>query len=229
MKFKPYSNPWSGDTSASPIMRWVAGCLQRWTYLRLSRTAARRVICDVPVGFVTGEFAEAQVCGALAGGLELLKQYQPDVIARLREQTEGILVWEATTGVAAWHHGARLVIVDTRFLCASGTDSTQIAATLVHEATHARLDRFGYAAGRRARIEAICFRRERAFARRLPESESLVAAIDRQLQRDPSYWTDDASRQRVTDELIKLGVPARVVRIIQLISGRRDRHVDSGN
>src|SRR2546427_9194317 len=45
------------------------------------------------------------------------------------------------------------------------TSAARLASTLVHEATHARLDRLGfrYAAERRARIEGICFRREIAF------------------------------------------------------------------
>jgi hypothetical protein len=92
-------------------------------------------------------------------------------------------VWEteSSTAVAWWHYGVKLIIVDARFLCDPETTPANIAATLVHEATHARLDRIGYAPEKRARVEGLCFRRERAFARRLPDSHELVAEIDRQL------------------------------------------------
>src|SRR5262249_12718827 len=50
----------------------------------------------------------------------------------------------------------------------------------------------------RARVEAACMRRERAFAATLPNGEHSRERIDRKLEfyRNPEYWTDDAFRAR---------------------------------
>ena len=172
---------------------------------------------------MTGSFEAEAAFDRIAAGLELLACYQPPILARLRRDAQGILVWETESGsgVASWHYGVKLIIVDARFLFDQKTTPAKIAATLVHEATHARLDRFGYPPEKRARIEGLCFRRERAFARRLPDSHELVEEIDRQLQRDPSYWADDAHVRRVVDDLAKRGVPGWLIRTIQRLSGRR--------
>jgi hypothetical protein len=50
----------------------------------------------------------------------------------------------------------------------------------------------------RARVEAVCFRRERAFAAKLPNGELGVARIDRYLKfyADPEHWTDEVLSKR---------------------------------
>ena len=65
-----------------------------------------------------------------------------------------------------------------------------IAATLVHEAVHARLQRAGlrYWPDLRPRIEAVCVREEIAFVRLLAaagftDTERWLAWLDRRLQR----------------------------------------------
>lgn len=201
----------------------LARRIQRGVIRSLFRGATRRLVQGLPVGVVTGSFEAEAAFDRIAAGLDLLACHQPPILARLRQDAQGILVWEteSSSAVASWHYGVKLIIVDARFLCDPETTPANIAATLVHEATHARLDRFGYAPENRARVEAVCFRRERAFARRLPDSNALVGEIDRQLQRDPSYWADDAHVQRVVDELTRRGVPAWLIRTIQRLSGRR--------
>lgn len=58
------------------------------------------------------------------------------------------------------------------------TRNEDIALILVHEATHARLSKFGfgYDEALRARIEAICHRRELAFAKRLGDEQAIYRA-----------------------------------------------------
>jgi len=201
----------------------LARRIQRGVIRSLFRGATHRLIQGLPVRLVPGSFEAEAAFDRIAAGLELLACYHPPILACLRRDAQGILVWEteSSSAVASWHYGVKLIIVDARFLFDRETTPAKIAATLVHESTHARLDRFGYPPEKRARIEALCFRRERAFARRLPDSHELVAEIDRQLQRDPSYWADDAHVRRVVDELAKRGVPGWLIRTIQRLSGRR--------
>jgi hypothetical protein len=92
----------------------------------------------------------------------------------------------------------------------------------VHEGTHAWLDRlgFGYEPARRARIEAICFRAEIAFARRLADPEDVIDRAQRQLTHDPSYWTDGAFRRRTLGDLTTLGLPRWLVALLDRLTRR---------
>src|SRR5271167_4755956 len=85
----------------------------------------------------------------------------------------------------------------------------------------ARIERFGikYAEDRRARIEAICFRRELAFVARLSESAKLQEDIAQYLnwcQGNPDYFSDAHFLERYSDGevgmLRHVGVPDRLIR-----------------
>jgi hypothetical protein len=106
-----------------------------------------------------------------------------------------------------------------------GHDETtleMIAATIVHEATHARLDkcRIEYEESLRARIEAVCFRREIAFAAKLPDGAVVREQAERKLTfyADPAYWTDAAFHNRdlteVPQAIRQLGAPEWVARVL---------------
>jgi hypothetical protein len=71
-----------------------------------------------------------------------------------------------------------------RFVLLETTTLEEIASTIVHEATHARLERWGisYDEKQRSRVEAICLRRELNVAASLPHSEPLREQIARTLE-----------------------------------------------
>jgi hypothetical protein len=95
-----------------------------------------------------------------------------------------------------------------------------IAAAIVHEATHARLWRcgIGYDEELRARVEAACFRRELAFAAKLPNGERVQEQARDALAIPPATWTDTAERDRnvdgSTEVLHHLGAPNGLVRAL---------------
>jgi hypothetical protein len=76
-----------------------------------------------------------------------------------------------------------------------------IAGAIVHEATHARLERcgFGYEEDQRERVETICNRRMLAFARKLPDGHGVRAWAEANLALDRSYYIDAASRERAQE------------------------------
>jgi hypothetical protein len=92
----------------------------------------------------------------------------------------------------------------------------------VHEATHARLMRcgIGYDEALRARVEAVCMRREIAFAAKLPDGKEITDRAKDNLERcaDGSYLTNVAFRQRYDDanisELRRLGCPAWLIQAL---------------
>jgi hypothetical protein len=100
-----------------------------------------------------------------------------------------------------------------------------IAATIVHEATHARLWRAGirYDEAIRLTVEAICIRREYVFYGRLPDGGNLKYAAEAQIASlDAAYYTDNAFDRRHQAYRImllrharkKAGIPGWFIRTI---------------
>jgi hypothetical protein len=103
-----------------------------------------------------------------------------------------------TGNVAQFSPSWSACFLDERFVLADTTETAHIAAAIVHEATHARLWRcgFGYEEDVRQRVEAVCVRREMAFANKLPEGEPIRAWAADALALSPSYWTSVAAQER---------------------------------
>ena len=102
-----------------------------------------------------------------------------------------------------------------------------IAATIVHEATHARLLKcgIGYEETLRDRVEAVCYRRELAFARKLPNGERVREHAQDALTMPRATWADPAFRDRDVEGSVQvlrhLGVPNALVRALLAISAWR--------
>lgn len=95
--------------------------------------------------------------------------------------------------------------LDLRYVLREDVAPADIASTIVHEATHARLAPLGYAEDMRRRVEAACRNQERAFAQRLPQAEG-----DR-IRAKIEYWdksTDDWWGNRVRQRQFVDGIPA---------------------
>jgi hypothetical protein len=84
-----------------------------------------------------------------------------------------------------------------RAIRSPGTTTVErIAATIIHEATHARLERRGiqYVEKQRQRIEAVCIRRELNFIAKLPNAEPLQEA-----RADALEWCTGGEREFFSD------------------------------
>ncbi len=155
------------------------------------------------------------------GALLLIKQYSPLDYARIFRELERIWVHLSFYGLGEYRHSLKACVLDERYVADAATTVEQIASTIVHEATHARLERYGigYKEELRTRIEAICFRRELAFAVRLPDSAELQQGIARYLewyQANPDQFSDAHFRERHwaggTEALRYLGTPDWLIR-----------------
>lgn len=118
--------------------------------------------------------------------------------ARLARDLDRVWVRLLTTGVAQFDPTWRACLLDERFVLAKDTDVAHIAAAIVHEAAHARLWHwgFGYDEAIRERVEAVCLRREVAFASKLPDGKSVSQWANQALALTPAYWTDAAAEDR---------------------------------
>ncbi len=138
--------------------------------------------------------------------LRLIKASDRRRYDRVIRDLDRVWVRLLTTGAAQFDPSLRACLLDERFVLAETTDPVLIATMIVHEATHARLWRCGirYDEDQRQRVEAICFRRELAFARRLPNGQSAREAAKDALAISPSYWTNVASQDREVEGSIQV-------------------------
>jgi hypothetical protein len=131
--------------------------------------------------------------------LSLIKTYDPLRYRRILCDVERIWVFLVPGGLGQFRRSLKSCDIDERFVLAETTRPEQIAAVIVHEATHARLFHcgIGYEAELRARVEAVCCRRELAFAARLPDGDQIRDEGERRLAGYPSeYWTAEAFSER---------------------------------
>jgi hypothetical protein len=169
------------------------------------------------------------------GTLSLIKRHSPLDYARIIRELDRIWVNLSHHGLGEYRHSLKACILDERYVADPATTVEQIASTIVHEATHARIERYGikYKEELRTRIEAICFRRELAFAARLPNGAELQQRIERYLefyQSNPDQFSDAQFQEWDAaggiEALRYLGTPdwlARVTLIPKSMIGRLKR------
>jgi hypothetical protein len=112
----------------------------------------------------------------------------------------------------AFVHGFGMCVIDFDYAIDSDTTSVELALTLVHEGTHARLRRWGFRYDEtiRARIERICIRNELAVARRFPDSGDLVEMKEGRLAWEDKEWSDETLDREDVEYLRGLGWAARL-------------------
>lgn len=111
--------------------------------------------------------------------LRLVERYQPWRVAHMRRDLAMIVVKRfACRG--AYFPDIRACLLELTFMVNPSFSDAQVAATLVHEGMHARLDRFCDYFGvpgfphERARHERICRRAELEWGLAVPDGEAVV-------------------------------------------------------
>jgi hypothetical protein len=137
----------------------------------------RRVIDGLPVTVINTrpDIDTAEVLSRLATALDLIRRYTPHYYRHLRRDFAGILVKRYECR-GAYLVEPRICLVELTFVVNPGFSEAQVAATILHEAMHARLHRLGVAVGSadRARQERFCRRAEVEFGRLVPGGERMV-------------------------------------------------------
>jgi hypothetical protein len=133
--------------------------------------------------------------------LQLIKCHDSLNYSRVTRYLDRIWLNLIPSARAHYDPSLNACIIDERYLLPETMPIAKIASTIVHEATHARLDKFGvsYVEERRARIEAICLRRELNFLAKLPDStplrDEVVSTLD-WFAADNDYLSDENFRER---------------------------------
>jgi hypothetical protein len=180
--------------------------------------------CDVGI-FLPLTHERATLEQKCADAFALLREYGPRELARIHALADGVLILGEDGQVQGeWIPSARLIRLNAKCILQPDTTPTEIAATIVHEATHAWLEHHGfrYTLERRQRIEAICFRAEAAFARRIPDGNDLAELYDRcakmVLEEPSDRWSDQAFRERKLNQLRDVGAPAWLVNAVARVT-----------
>jgi hypothetical protein len=172
-------------------------------------------------GIWIGSYRTSEVLTRVEHALLLIKQHSPLHYSRITSELERVWISLLPDGLAQYNRSLKACVLDERFVADSATSIERIASVIVHEATHARIERCGieYDEYQRTRIEAICFRRELAFAARLPDSTGLQQHIAEYLDwcpANPDYFRDAHFREREGDgEIVVLrhiGAPDWLIR-----------------
>lgn len=167
---------------------------------------------------------EQEAFQKLDTALALIRRHAPAKLRVLQMDLDSILVAGLPDYRAIYVHKMRMVEFYHRYLLDPDTTPETLACVLIHEAQHARLFRlgFGYEEPIRGRIERLCFRAERNFARLLPAGEDLIAEADSMIAAEPdSIFSDEARRQAKLEALRELGGPNWLVSTMDWISRRR--------
>jgi hypothetical protein len=156
--------------------------------------------------------------------LRLIKHHDSLHYSRVLHNLERIWVDLLPNALACYDGSKKACVLDERFVLLETTTLEGIASAIVHEATHARLGRWGISyidEKERSRIEAICLRRELSFVTKLPHSEQLQDELARTLEwvvSQHDYFSDLSFQQRDDQgnaEILRhLGTPDWIIRFV---------------
>jgi len=146
-----------------------------------SGSAVSRVVRGIRVDVVNTrpDIDTEQVLRRADAVIGLVERYQPWRVSHLRRDLARILVQRfACRG--AYFPEERTCLLELTFMVNPAFTDAQVAATLVHEGMHARLDRYCDHFGvppfpnRRARHERICRRAELEWGLAVPDGQAVV-------------------------------------------------------
>jgi hypothetical protein len=117
----------------------------------------------------------AQVMQRLTGALDLIATYAPRNFRRMRQDFAGIVIKRFPCR-GAFFHQERECLVELTFTVNPAHTLEEIASSIVHEATHARVARMcgPLAQEQRAREERLCRQAELEFGLALPGGAGVV-------------------------------------------------------
>jgi hypothetical protein len=155
--------------------------------------------------------------------LQLIDHCAPLHYQCVKNNLSRIWVTLVPHGAGCYLHSMNACLLDERVMASENASIEWIAAAIVHEATHARLEKWGirYDEAARHRVERICARRELDFARHLSGVDTLHEEITWRLdlhnEEDASY-TDQNMWQKIDQghaEILRhLGMPEWIIALV---------------
>lgn len=168
------------------------------------------------LGAFTEKTQAETVLGKLREALELLKTCDPYRYKRVLAQFDKILA-HAMPARGRFVPALRRCVLDDTFVATGRID--EIAATIVHEATHGELLRrgVGYNQAIRGRVEAICVRQELAFAARISQPSAIKERCEWKLALPDDTWSRTQQDEQAIAWLKETGFPRWILKTVLAI------------
>lgn len=171
----------------------VRHSLRRAVSALLLRLYPTRRVADIRIVFTDLAADRDATEERLTAVFETVRRVEERAFVAVKRYVKHVVIWGG-------HYTAYDQLGGVHLSSAWLADSSdvELAAALVHEATHLRLIRLGVRykdEQQRARIERLCVKRQAAFLRRAQDGGAdLAAELERALERP--WWTDEAHRAR---------------------------------
>ncbi|WP_316219166.1 hypothetical protein [Bradyrhizobium sp. SZCCHNR2026] len=155
--------------------------------------------------------------------LRLIERNAPLHYRRVKNNLTRIWVNLVPHGAGCYLHSLNACVLDERAVASQTATVEWIASAIVHEATHARLEKLGirYDEAVRNRIERVCALRELNFARHLSGADALLEEINWRLDQcggDNVFYTNqnmwEQTVQGNAEILRHLGTPEWVITLV---------------
>ena len=164
----------------------------------------------------------------VAAALQLIQNFDPLQYRRVVRDLEQIWITTIVGAAGQFVAATSTCELDERFVTREYTSVEEVASAIVHEATHARLDRcgVGYEEGLRARVEKVCMGRELAFAARLADGASIRRWVEARQGGAVDYSNAAFNTREIAgsrDALTHLGTPGWFADIIVFVARLRRR------
>ena len=171
----------------------------------------KRVVDGIPVAvlLVSSDEEREAAFFKIDAAMRLIATYAPIRRQQVLRDVRRILVCGEPTARGAFLSGSRTCDLFFDWLLSAETTPQEVAATIVHEAQHGRLLRlgFGYGPDKRHRVERICYRATRAFARRIPAGDGLIERAEAGMSLDADACSDAAYFERCAQVVGRLKLP----------------------
>jgi hypothetical protein len=178
-------------------------------------TVTRHEVAGIPVVVdnTRPDIATADVVARLGRALSLIERYVPHHFRHLRRDFAYIIVQRfACRG--AYFHEQRACMVELTFTVNPEFSDAEVAATILHEAMHARLHALGFPLEMedRARQERFCRRAEIEFGMLVPNGERVV---------ERARWTSDLTDEEVAPRVDPRLAAQRIAEVDRAALGDR--------
>jgi hypothetical protein len=167
---------------ASKIYGPMKSLSQQVNRMAESLISVRREVRGIPVRVFNTrrDIDTAQVLERLGQALDLIATHAPRQFRRLQQDLAGILVRRFPCR-GAFFHQERECLVELTFTVNPRHTLAEIAASILHEATHARVARMcrTLPQEQRAREERLCRKAELEFGQSLPDGPGKQIVVER--------------------------------------------------
>lgn len=154
-----------------------------------------------------------EVLARLERSLSLIERYVPHHFRHLKRDFAHMIV-ERFACRGAYFHEQRACLVELTFTVNPNFSDAEVAATILHEAMHARLDALGFPLEMedRARQERFCRRAEIEFGALVPGGERVI---------ERAQWSSDLSDEEVAPVIDPRLAAQRIAEVDRAALGNR--------